>query len=66
MNKDERVAYKEGYLNGILKGKRDTERMKMNADGCEGCAFQDVEPWQMPCDRCSRNSKDYWRAKKVE
>ncbi len=39
---------------------------QMKADGCCGCAFDDVEPWQMPCDRCKRNSKDYWRAKAVE
>ena len=33
------------------------------ADGCEGCAFTDVEEWEMPCRKCRRACKDYWRAK---
>jgi len=33
------------------------------ADGCEGCAFTDVEEWEMPCRMCRRANKDYWRAK---
>lgn len=36
---------------------------KENADGCAGCAFEDVEEWEMPCTKCSRNCKDYYRAK---
>lgn len=36
---------------------------KENADGCAGCAFEDVEEWEMPCRKCSRNCKDYYRAK---
>lgn len=39
---------------------------KMNADGCEGCAFDTVNEWEMPCAKCKRNCKDYWRAKVVE
>lgn len=39
---------------------------QINADGCYGCAFENVEPWEMPCAKCARNSKDYWRAKAVE
>ena len=31
--------------------------------GCNGCAFEDVEEWEMPCAKCSRACKDYWRAK---
>jgi len=31
------------------------------ADGCSGCAFYDRDEWEMPCERCKRNSKDYWR-----
>ena len=34
-----------------------------DADGCEGCAFTDVEEWEMPCRKCRRANKDYWRAK---
>lgn len=36
---------------------------KEEADGCVGCAFEDVEEWNMPCYKCRRNCKDYWRAK---
>lgn len=36
---------------------------KENADGCAGCAFEVVEEWEMPCTKCSRNCKDYYRAK---
>jgi hypothetical protein len=33
------------------------------ADGCVGCAFEDREEWDMPCQKCERNAKDYWRQK---
>lgn len=33
------------------------------ADGCEGCAFTDVNEWEMPCVKCKRGCKDYWRRK---
>lgn len=33
------------------------------ADGCEGCAFEVIDEWHMPCHRCKRNCKDFWRAK---
>lgn len=32
-------------------------------DGCYECAFEDCEEWEMPCCKCSRNCKDYWREK---
>ena len=66
MNKNERQAYNEGFFEGMLKGRRDVEKMKENADGCKGCAFENVESWQPPCAMCKRNCKDYWRAKVVE
>ena len=31
------------------------------ADGCSGCVFESVDEWEMPCRKCKRNSKDYWR-----
>ena len=34
---------------------------KARADGCSGCAFIDVEEWEMPCCRCARGCKDFWR-----
>lgn len=33
------------------------------ADGCTGCAFVNVEEWEMPCAKCKRGCKDYWRVK---
>ena len=33
------------------------------ADGCTGCAFVRCEEWELPCRKCKRNCKDYWRAK---
>lgn len=34
---------------------------RQDADGCLGCAFEDKDEWQLPCCRCKRNCKDYWR-----
>ena len=56
-------AFKRGYEQGLAKGKEDAFRMKENADGCAGCAFDSTEPWEMPCRSCSRGNKDYWRGK---
>ena len=33
------------------------------ADGCVGCAYESTEEWLLPCCKCRRNSKDYWREK---
>ena len=55
----------ESFEIGYAKGRHDERMMKENADGCKGCAFEDVESWQPPCTMCKRNCKDYWRAKKV-
>ena len=33
------------------------------ADGCKGCEFEDHNEWEMPCRKCTRNLKDFWRAK---
>lgn len=63
MNAKELEAYNRGYAQGIVQGRVDIKVMKEDADGCCGCAFEDVNPWEMPCDKCKRNSKDYWRAK---
>ena len=41
-----------------------SELKQRDADGCQGCAFTDVEEWEMPCAKCRRACKDYWRPKK--
>lgn len=55
MTEKELQAYKKGYSDAVT--------MKENADGCKGCAFESISEWEMPCTKCKRNSKDYWRAK---
>ncbi len=32
------------------------------ADGCEGCTYTAKQDWEMPCVKCKRGCKDYWRA----
>lgn len=54
------------YDKGYAQGLNHAFAMKENADGCFGCAFEDVNEWEMPCAKCKRNSKDYWRAKTVK
>ena len=53
--------YESGFQETLNYAIRTIERT--NADGCVGCKFADVEEWEMPCAKCKRNSKDYWRAK---
>ena len=36
---------------------------RLESDGCVDCAFDDVNGWEMPCAKCRRNCKDYWRPK---
>lgn len=31
------------------------------ADGCVGCAHESTVEWELPCRKCQRNSKDYYR-----
>lgn len=34
--------------------------------GCAGCTFYDCEKWEIPCSKCSRRCKDYWRSEEGE
>ena len=34
----------EAFMAGYEKGMRDAVMMKEDADGCKGCAFENVEP----------------------
>lgn len=65
MNAKECEAYDRGYTQGIIQGRVDARIMKENADACSDCAFEHVEDWELPCAKCMRNCKDYWRAKTV-
>lgn len=33
---------------------------------CSGCIHYNKEEWELPCVRCSRGNKDYWKAGDVE
>lgn len=39
---------------------------KEKAGGCAGCAFCDRDEWDMPCAKCKRNVKDYWRPETIK
>ena len=52
-------------IENVRKYIRSLEK-KIDADGCFGCAFEDVNEWELPCCKCKRGCKDYWRAKVVE
>lgn len=56
----------ESFQRGYERGLTEAFKMKENADGCVGCAFDSAEPWEMPCRSCSRGNKDYWRGKAGE
>lgn len=34
---------------------------RQEADGCKGCAYWKTEEWEMPCAKCKRGCKDYYR-----
>ncbi len=34
---------------------------RQEADGCDGCMYQNKAEWEMPCKQCRRGCKDYWR-----
>lgn len=59
----EKEAYDRGYAQGIIQGRLDAKTMKENSDGCIGCAFVNVNSWEMPCEKCKRNAYDYWKSK---
>ena len=65
-NAKEIEAYNRGFAQGLIQGRVDERVMKEDADGCTGCAFVSINEWEMPCAKCKRNSKDYWRTKEVE
>jgi hypothetical protein len=50
-----KTDYGQGYADGYRAGSNYREL------GCDGCAFEDVEEWEMPCAKCMRNCKDYYR-----
>lgn len=39
-----------------------TEILKKINDGCVGCKHEDVPPQCAPCDKCKRNSPDFWES----
>ena len=57
-------AYNQGFDVGYNHAIYKYERLKEDADGCEGCAFMSHYSWELPCSQCRRNCRDYWRSRK--
>lgn len=55
----DRKQYADGYSDGYSEGYKDGSNYA--ECGCEGCAFIDVEEWDMPCAKCKRGCRDYYR-----
>lgn len=49
-----------GYLSDAYRDLKWLEKMRKEADGCEGCTYQDREPWETPCLICKRNAMDLY------
>ena len=53
---------------GIVKAEpsvQQGEQQGKDSGGCTGCAFYVREEWEMPCEKCKRACKDYWRRGEV-
>ena len=48
-------------FNEILSAALDKAKEIAKANECAGCAFQLTEEWELPCRKCKRNCKDYYR-----
>ena len=59
------MTYEEAKnkFNTILFTKKILDKAieQYNAEACMGCAFISTAKWEMPCCKCARNCKDYWR-----
>lgn len=53
-------------FNTLLKAALDLAKEQAKADGCDGCAFYDRDEWEMPCKKCNRNCRDYWRKERKD
>lgn len=54
--------FSSGYLLAVEKMKSYINLLEENEDaGCIGCKFVDVNEWELPCCKCKRGCKDYWR-----
>ena len=66
MFSDEEIREITEHLQVYLKNHEDQDdetKEREQADGCQGCEFESTEEWEMPCAKCRRACKDYWRAK---
>ena len=34
---------------------------RLEADGCDGCKFEKLESWEMPCSDCKNTHVSHWR-----
>ena len=42
------------------------EEERREADGCEGCKYEYVHPWERPCIKCKRNAMDLYERWEIE
>lgn len=58
---DDMISCLNAIATDLSEMKKDIEIAE--ADGCDGCAFENVNEWELPCCKCKRGCKDYWRRK---
>ena len=39
---------------------------RLEADGCDGCKYQDKESWEMPCSDCKNTHVSHWKGADYE
>lgn len=61
LTEEEKREYEEAMW-VMLEALRDCAAREQKV-GCEDCAYLETEEWNMPCYRCIRSCKDYWREK---
>ena len=56
---EENLDKKLDELTNLVRAWIDAQK----ADACMGCVYLGQEDWKMPCAKCSRACKDYWKWK---
>lgn len=49
-----------------IKESLDKKEITNQFKGCFGCVYEAVEEWNLPCCKCARGCKDYYRGAKNE
>ena len=62
----EKIEELENKIDEIKKSLDKKETNLNQFEGCAGCTYETVEEWNLPCCKCSRCCKDYYRRAKNE